>query len=257
MSEINKLLDENIPNKAITKRTQGGKELSYLETWYVIDRLNQVLGTGSWSWIVKDMRQINNEGGKAAFMCIGEIEAFVEHKRATKQGVGYGSDKSNFNPGEMASKEAESDAFKRAAMKFGRSLGLALYDKTQEFVGESNDTNESTPRKETKSTTATALPSATTVAKPAAQQAANENPKKISKVYKEQIKSAFAVLQAQKKITPQEFAINYLSSEKTRVESLDASKLTEAINKKTDGLTEEVVLSVLTKIKTTFPHLNI
>jgi recombination DNA repair RAD52 pathway protein len=38
------------------------------------------------------------------------------------------------NAHEMACKEAESDALKRAAMKLGISMGLGLYEKTGDFV---------------------------------------------------------------------------------------------------------------------------
>src|ERR1700722_8424629 len=133
--ELKEQLDSNIPANAVSQRSQSGQTLSYLETWYVIDRLNQVIGTDNWSWQIVKMDAI--PGDKMSFICHGVlIVDFGGGKFSQKTGIGYGSDKGKYNPGEMASKEAESDAFKRAAMKFGRSLGLALYDKTQEYVDE-------------------------------------------------------------------------------------------------------------------------
>ncbi|GAC1499921.1 MAG: hypothetical protein NVS1B10_03110 [Candidatus Saccharimonadales bacterium] len=118
----------------------------------------------------------------------------------------------------MASKEAESDALKRAAMKLGRSLGLALYDKSQEFVGESNE--QSIPPEPKASN---AAPKATP--KPA--------------VFREQIKTAFGVLQAQKRITKDEFVAEYTKGSKV------------------DDLTDAQVVETLTKLKTNFPELKL
>ena len=42
-SALQQTLDENIPKDCVSTRQQAGTNLSYLEAWYVIDRLNQVL----------------------------------------------------------------------------------------------------------------------------------------------------------------------------------------------------------------------
>src|ERR1700749_4124519 len=50
-TDLQKQLDENIPENVISTRQAGnGRTLDYLETWYVIDRLNQVLGQGNWAY---------------------------------------------------------------------------------------------------------------------------------------------------------------------------------------------------------------
>lgn len=153
---INAVLDENIPAKAVSQRDGGkGRKLAYLETWYVINRLNQVFGNLNWSAETINLQQVEGPNrptyiAKVRITVVQEGQAYP----VVKEGTGYGSDKSDLNPHEMAVKEAESDALKRAAMKLGLSLGLALYDKTQEFVG--GDDEEGTSTKSTKPTAAKA-----------------------------------------------------------------------------------------------------
>lgn len=233
---IREQLDQNIPREVITTRSQSGKSLSYLETWYVIDRLNQVLGTDNWSWEVRELRALPGE--KMSFICTGMISAVIEGKHVYKTGLGYGSDKSNFNAGEMGSKEAESDALKRAAMKFGRSLGLALYDKTQEFVGEQQNVQvESKERKEApKNTKAESSTSGVT--------GPDVNvPDKLDKqlnvaVLRSQIRAKYNILQDQKKISQSEFV----------------AKFTKGI--KVADLSDNQVVEVLNLLKTTYPELG-
>ncbi len=150
MKIVNKLcdeLEEKIPRDAVSSRSAGGgRNLSYLKTWYVIDRLNKVFGNFGWDQETIKMRQ----AGTLKHDKFGELPFYIAKVRITamirleenkdgyvkvvKEGYGYGIDKSGQNPHEMAVKEAESDALKRAAMKFGKSMGLALYDKSQEYV---------------------------------------------------------------------------------------------------------------------------
>ena len=73
---IKEQLDQNIPREVITTREQSGKSLSYLETWYVIDRLNQVLGTDNWSWEIKEFTPIPGE--KLSYICQGTISAIID-----------------------------------------------------------------------------------------------------------------------------------------------------------------------------------
>lgn len=145
--QIEKELDSNIPRDAVSSRSAGGgKALSYLETWYVIDRLNKVFGNLGWDAETVDMVLVSEPGQPAAYRSKVRITVACEARNedgslagfrtVIREGTGWGSDKSKLNPHEMASKEAESDALKRAAMKLGISMGLGLYDKSGEFVDE-------------------------------------------------------------------------------------------------------------------------
>lgn len=238
MSEIKKHLDSNIPQEAITKRTQSGVTLSYLESWYVIDRLNQVLGTENWSWefdLIPLEESTAQSIGKRTFLCKGTIKAVIDQKLTTKSGIGFGSDKGNFNFGEMAAKEAETDALKRAAMKLGRSLGLALYDKSGEFIDDEVKPVETktTPKSKTNTAGKTGVETGDVRA------AVSNNNQGNTKILRQQIKSAFSVLEAQKKITKQQFVSEYLKGAKV------------------DDLNDEQVNTTLNLIKTTFKELGL
>jgi hypothetical protein len=127
-------LDEKIPREAVKSRSQGGASLDYVDTYYVIDRLNKVFGNLTWSMETKEMTLLEGTQKPSYRAKVQLIVRLPDGGICVKEGTGYGSDKGALNPHEMACKEAESDALKRAAMKFGQSLGLALYDKTQENV---------------------------------------------------------------------------------------------------------------------------
>lgn len=140
--EICKKLDESIPRSVISERSGGGtRKLSYLETWYVIDRLNKVLGNLGWSSETVTLGLVPGETTK--YMAKVRIIVRTEEDCVYKDGYGFGdAQKGSRVDHELAIKEAESDALKRAAMKFGLSMGLALYDKTQEFVTDEEPVTE-------------------------------------------------------------------------------------------------------------------
>lgn len=152
--EICKELDAKIPRDVVSLREGGGgKKLSYLEGHYVIDRLNKVFGHLSWASETMEMEQLPTENvsyrARVRITVRGPDGVVVSH-----DGYGYGSDKSKHTPHELAVKEAETDALKRAAMKFGMSMGLALYDKTQENVDDGEENKATVQKRTTKPTPA-------------------------------------------------------------------------------------------------------
>lgn len=210
-TDIQKELDSNIPGGVVSKREGGGgKFLSYLETWYVIDRLNQVVGQGKWGYNIINLNkvfegEVEQYSGKVfstSYVATLDLWVNMEGKVANFTEVGYGDGTDKKSPGkahELATKEAVSDALKRAAKNLGRSMGLALYDKTQEYVGES--------------TVPTKTPTIPRESSPVKQNGNDttkkEVPKSTPKPIKELITSAFKVLEAQKKITAAEFKTKY------------------------------------------------
>jgi recombination DNA repair RAD52 pathway protein len=149
--EVEKDLESNIPREAVEQRSAGGsKSLSYLASWYVIDRLNKVFGNLGWDSETVEMRLVSTGEQLPAYVAKVRIKVSVPalssdgeligYTTVIKEGTGWGSDKSKLNPHEMATKEAESDALKRAAMKLGISMGLGLYDKSGEFIDEAPKT---------------------------------------------------------------------------------------------------------------------
>lgn len=153
---IQERLDAKIPRDAIATRSLAdGTKLSYLETWAVIDRMNQIFGHLNWSWetvthevvYAGTIKSGNGEKHTCHYKSRVRILVSLEGGRVVfKDGIGYGQGFDKYDPGkahELAGKGAESDAFKRAAKNFGMSMGLALYDKQEEFV---DDTiKEATP----------------------------------------------------------------------------------------------------------------
>lgn len=145
IEQIQSELDEAIPRSAVSLRDGGrGMQLSYLEGHYVIDRLNKVFGNLMWDSEVVELIEIKGTQ-RPTYRSKVRLTAMIQigdgqYIKVVKEGIGYGSAKNDNNPHEMAIKEAETDGLKRAAMKFGMSTGLALYDKDQPNVAE--DENE-------------------------------------------------------------------------------------------------------------------
>lgn len=148
IEDIQNELDEKIPRDVVSTRDGGGKKFSYLETHYVIDRMNKVFGNLGWDFETVTNYRVDDEkeGSLPTYVAKVRIKALIkvsegQYLSVVKEGTGYGRDKSKLNPHEMAAKEAESDALKRAAMKFGQSMGLALYSKEQENVSDETSTS--------------------------------------------------------------------------------------------------------------------
>lgn len=155
--ETVKELDSNIPRDVISERSAGaGRSLSYLEGWYVIDRLNKVLGIGKWGYL-SDVSLLHHGqvDGKYSthYMAKVTLTATIadgHNNLAIFTDYGYGDGMDRGNPGkshELAIKEAVTDGIKRCAKNLGMSMGLALYDKDKEYVGERSDPVQKTSPK--------------------------------------------------------------------------------------------------------------
>jgi recombination DNA repair RAD52 pathway protein len=133
-------LDAKIPRDAIESRDGGGgRKLSYLSGWYVIDRLNKVLGIGNWAY-TSDADLLHTDTTNMTVHYKAKVRLAVkfpngETTEFSDYGYGDGSDKYKIGKAhELAIKEAVTDGIKRCAKNLGMSLGLALYDKSQENV---------------------------------------------------------------------------------------------------------------------------
>lgn len=122
-----KLLSEPFPVEVIrTRRGHHGKELRYLETWRVIERLNGVFGA-DWSFHIKELKILDEEvlvkveisAGPTTKSAFGG--ATITRGKETDQAICVADDV----------KAACSDALKKGATLFG--IGLELYaDRTEE-----------------------------------------------------------------------------------------------------------------------------
>jgi len=145
LEELRSRLDAKIPRSVVSVRE--GK-YHYLEGWFVIDRLNQVLGQGNWNYEIVKLEktyetQIEKNGKKgralsylatiklSGVLTEGRSFAFIDVGAGKGIDYGIGTDAD-----ESAAKEAVTDGVKRCAKNLGMSFGLALYDKNQTFVSD-------------------------------------------------------------------------------------------------------------------------
>ncbi len=142
ISTLAEALDQPLDAKRVKSRQAGGGRpaLSYLETHDVIRTANAIFGFGKWGHEIVELRPIapvtvhgkdGNPGVAVGYVCI--VRLTVEGCVATS-GVGYGDaveyrESAAVTAHELAAKEAESDALKRALKNYGDQFGLALYDK--------------------------------------------------------------------------------------------------------------------------------
>lgn len=135
--ELQKPLD---PKHVVKPSGQYGAKGDYIEGWHAIAEANRIFGHGGWSYRI-DLTQDSLREGKdskgnpqwqAAYTCVCTVEA----GGATRQDVGFGSGfaKQIGDAIEGATKEAATDALKRALRTFGHPFGLALYDKSRAHV---------------------------------------------------------------------------------------------------------------------------
>lgn len=135
-------LNEALPSGAIRERKGGsGRSLSYLEGWYVIDRLNAILGPAGWSYdtfpdLVVSKTVTSQKDGKERWSVTYNAKCMltVGECKIGDYGTGHGLDPDEGSAHESAIKEACTDALKRCAKSLGRSMGLALYSKEREHV---------------------------------------------------------------------------------------------------------------------------
>ena len=130
----------------------GGKKLSYLPGYVVESSLNKIANY-IWSRRTLELTQLyvrnykkrrkgeatEREMIEVAYSSKVEIEVkTTDNEVIVKHGIGFGNGQSSVNyPSaayELAIKEAETDAFKRAAKSFGEMFGLELYDKDLDIV---------------------------------------------------------------------------------------------------------------------------
>lgn len=126
------------PNRVKHREGSGGRSLSYLEGHDVIRTANEVFGPGEWGYHVDDLTCLGEEpvskNAREGFRVAYRATVAVHATGLTGfSDVGYGDAMeytgSKLTPHELASKEAVTDALKRALKNFGDQFGLCLYDK--------------------------------------------------------------------------------------------------------------------------------
>lgn len=141
-------LSASLSKANVKSRSQSGRSLSYVESWHVIAEANRIFGFDGWTSETVDLRLVaererkigaaQKDGWSVSYVAKVRVIAFAGDTMVTREGVGagHGIDVDLGQAHESASKEAESDARKRALMTFGNPFGLALYDKEQTNVSD-------------------------------------------------------------------------------------------------------------------------
>ena len=122
-----------LDSRQVRTREANGRELSYLEGWYVISEANRIFGFDGWSRETLESRCVLARENRGTFLAvyIARVRITVEANGATVIREGHGSgERRGASPGEVhdiALKAAETDATKRAMATFGKPFGLELY----------------------------------------------------------------------------------------------------------------------------------
>lgn len=136
-----KLLEQPLDLKHVKKpKGNFGPKGDYLEGWHVINEANRIFGFDGWSYHIELTKETlveatdsnNNPQWQATYTCVCSVTV----GDAFRQDVGFGSGfaKNVGDAIEGATKEATTDALKRALRTFGNQFGLALYDKQRTNV---------------------------------------------------------------------------------------------------------------------------
>jgi hypothetical protein len=142
----------------VKTRSQSGRSLSYIEGWKCIEEANRIFGPDCWTRETIELRMVcererpigrqGDKGWSVSYIARCKITVVAGDPDAgtivIREGIGagHGIDRSLGLAHESAAKEAETDAMKRSLMTFGYPFGLALYDKDQEHVTDSNGGGE-------------------------------------------------------------------------------------------------------------------
>lgn len=131
-------LDKPLDASHVRKREGAGrKTLDYLEGWFVISEANRIFGFNGWSRKtvrLEHIGTIENDKKKKHVAYRATVLVTVEGVEREGSGYGDGIDANEMKAHELAIKESETDAMKRAFMTFGNPFGLALYDKHRNGV---------------------------------------------------------------------------------------------------------------------------
>src|SRR4249919_1181187 len=130
-------LRRNLDARYVRTREANGRELSYLEGWYVISEANRIFGFDGWSRETVDSRCVLARENRGSFLAVYtakvRITVHADGAIIIREGHGSGEGRGD-SAGEVhdiALKAAETDATKRALATFGKRFGLELYRKVR------------------------------------------------------------------------------------------------------------------------------
>lgn len=126
-------LGRAVPAAAVRTRVSAGKELTYIEGWYAVDRANRIFGFDGWDRETIETKSLQAREARGTYSAV-----YVAKVRITVRmpggiivreghGTGEAQGPSVAEVHDRAIKTAETDATKRALATFGKAFGLALY----------------------------------------------------------------------------------------------------------------------------------
>lgn len=132
-------------DKFISYREIGKTKVGYVESHHVIREANSLFGFGEWSYTVKELKLVSTEQKEnsykkllnyAGYIAVVTLTVLNDGKEVKREDVGFGQgiDADIGKSHEGATKEAVTDALKRALRTFGDSFGLALYAKDGQYT---------------------------------------------------------------------------------------------------------------------------
>ncbi|OHE19772.1 MAG: DNA repair protein Rad52, partial [Sulfurimonas sp. RIFOXYD2_FULL_37_8] len=157
------ILNQELDGKRVKTREKGNINLSYLEGFDVIETANKIFGYGNWSYSITKLEQVSQEQNQNQnfVVCYKAIVNVIVHdtehlKQIYREDVGTGTGiaKTLADAHEGASKEAVTDALKRALRTLGNQFGLSLYDKTKNHQSANNNKHYNQPQNQPMQNTA-------------------------------------------------------------------------------------------------------
>lgn len=149
------ILNQELDGNRVKTREKGNINLSYLEGFDVIETANKIFGYGNWSYSITKLEQVSQEQNQNQnfVVCYKAIVNVIVHdighlKQIYREDVGTGTGiaKTLAYAHEGASKEAVTDALKRALRTLGNQFGLSLYDKTKNHQSANNNKHYNQPQ---------------------------------------------------------------------------------------------------------------
>ena len=126
-------LARSVPARHVRSRVRDGKELSYVEGWYVLAQANRIFGFDGWDRETIETKCLLGREARGSFTAVysARVRITVRTPGGTVIRDGHGTGEAHGgSAGEVhdrALKAAETDATKRALATFGKAFGLALY----------------------------------------------------------------------------------------------------------------------------------
>ena len=126
-------LQRSVAQRHIRARVSEGKELSYIEGWFVIAEANRIFGFDGWDRETVEAKCIQAREVRGSHSVLYAVRVRITVRAGERSivrdahGTGEGRGGHLGEAHDLALKAAETDATKRALVTFGKAFGLALY----------------------------------------------------------------------------------------------------------------------------------